>query len=517
MSENLSNANGARKKHEMSIRQHLIRRLNVLTERLEKSKAEQDTNVNWALQLQLGTIAKARGDFDTATMRFRRVLAAVPAYTDTHPWPEAHWLLAQILMAQQQYEEALVLMEELLAINPNIPEAFGQLGQILHMLDRKVEAVAAYEHAFALSTNSSPMAAQSLAYAYLDLKNWERAAHYLDIAVELNPDNVELRGNRAFLALRVGDYEKGWSDFAEMLPGIDDLLNPNDTRHLRKQLGTEKLWCGNDLAGKHLLIWCEHGLGDCLMMLRYIPAIQQQFGDCRITLLAPEALCRLFAESNLGDVVDIRDFNPGFDYDAHCSIMSLPHIFHAAGQRDIPSTVPYLSIPQHLTTQWNAKLAECKGNKVGLVWAGNPKNLRDSARSLPLADFTPFFELSSLTFISLQKGTAAAQIADTKLPVLDYMNECQDMLDTGALIQCLDLVISVDTSVVHLAGALGKPVWLLNRYEGEWRWAIDREDTVWYPTMRIFNQESPNTWKPTIDRVAMALIEFAPTCRDQSA
>ena len=494
----------------MSIRELLIRRLNVLTERVEKSKAEQDANVNWALQLQLGTIAKARGDFDTATMRFRRVLAAVPPYTDTHPWPEAHWLLAQILMAQQQYEEALVIMEALLAINPNIPEAFGQLGQILHMLNRKEEALAAYERAFALSTNSSPMAAQSLAYAYLDLKDWKQASHYLDIAVDLNQDDVELRGNRAFLALRMGDYDKGWPDFAEMLPGLDDLINPHGTGHLRRQLGTEKAWQGADLTHTHLLIWCEHGLGDCLMMARYISGIRQQFGYCRITLLAPEALYRLFTASNLGDVIDIRSYSPSFDYDAHCSIMSLPHIFHAAGQRDIPTKVPYLSIPQHLTAQWQAKLAEYKGTRVGIVWAGNPKNLRDAQRSLPLADFTPLFELSGLTFISLQKGTAAAQIAETELPVHDFMENVHDMLDTGALIQCLDLVISVDTSVAHLAGALAKPVWLLNRYEGEWRWAIDREDSVWYPTMRLFNQESADTWEPTIARVARSLIELAP-------
>lgn len=193
----------------MSIRDHLIRRLNVLTERLEKSKAEQDTNENWTLQMQLGLIAKERGDFDTAAMRFRRVLAAQPPYTDAHPWPEAHWHLAQILMAQNQPEAALLLMEESQAISPNIPETPGQIGQILYQLNRKEEAIAAYERAFALSTNSSAMAAQSLAYAYLDLKNWERAAHYLDIAVKLNPDNAELKADRGLLALRMGNYDKG--------------------------------------------------------------------------------------------------------------------------------------------------------------------------------------------------------------------------------------------------------------------------------------------------------------------
>lgn len=120
------------------------------------------------------------------------------------------------------------------------------------------------------------------------------------------------------------------------------------------------------------------------------------------------------------------------------------------------------------------------------------------------------FELAGLTFVSLQKGAPAAQIANANLPVLDLMDDCQDMLDTGALIQCLDLVISVDTSLAHLTGAVGKPIWLLNRHEGEWRWAIDREDSVWYPTMRIFNQEFANTWKPTIARVAQALIEHVP-------
>lgn len=491
----------------MSIRDLLIRRLNVLTERLEKGKAEQDTNGNWELQLQLGVVAKLRGDLDTATMRFRRVLAAVPPYTETHAWPEAHWHLAQVLMAQKQYEDALALMEELLAINSNIPEGFGQLGQILHILNRKEEAIAAYEHAFALSTNSMPMAAESLVYAYLDLKNWERAAHYLDIAIDLNPENLELRRNRAFLTLRMGDYDKGWSHFAEVLSEFDDPANPQGAQHLRRQLGTEKIWRGDDLTGKHLLIWCEHGLGDCLMMARYIPRIRQQFGECRISVLAPEPLWRLFNTPSFGEVIDIRTCanGPNFSYDAHCSIMSLPHIFNVAGHRNIPSEVPYLSIPQHLTAQWQAKLAEFSGLKVGLVWAGNPDNEKDALRSLPLIAYTPLFNVSGTTFISLQKGKPAAQIANADLPILDLMSECHDMQDTGALIQCLDLVISVDTSVAHLAGALGKPVWLLNRHEGEWRWAIDREDSVWYPTMRICNQHLADNWTSTVAQIAKML------------
>ena len=507
MSENLSNTNGTRKKREMSIREHLIRRLNVLTERLEKSKAEQDTNVNWALQMQLGIIAKQRGDLDTAAMRFRRVLAAIPQYSDTHPWPEAHWHLAQILMAQKRHDEALHLMEELLTINPNIPEGFGQLGHILYLLNRKNEAVDAYERAFALSTNSSPMAAQSLAYAYLDLRDWERASNYLDIAVQLNPGSSELKRCRAFHSLRMSDYDKGWPQFAEMLCEIDDPTNPQGVQHLRRQLGTEKLWCGANLTGKRLLIWCEHGLGDCLMMARYVPRIHQYFGDCHITLLAPEALCRLFAASNMGDVIDLHSYpnGPNFDYDAHCSIMSLPHIFHSVGYREIPSTVPYVSIPQDAVKQWQHKLSELKEIKIGLIWAGNPKNEKDALRSLQLTDYAPLFEVSGLTFISLQKGTPASQISDAKLQIQDLMADCLDMLDTGALIQSLDLVISVDTSVAHLAGALAKPIWLLNRYEGEWRWGIDREDSVWYPTMRIFNQHSPENWAIIIKEMAIAL------------
>lgn len=495
----------------MSIRVRLIRRLNVLAERLDKGEASagkrKGTGENWALQMQLGVIAKQRGDLDTAAMRFHRVLAANPPYSDTHPWPEAHWHLAQILMAQNRHKEALPLMEELLAINANIPEGFGQLGQILHQLGRREEAAAAFERAFALSSNSSPMAAQSLAYAYLDLKDWKRAARYLDVAVELNPDNVELRGNRAFLALRMGDYDKGWPHFAELLSEIDDPTNHQGSQHLRRQLGTEKVWRGSALHGKHLLIWCEHGLGDCLMMARYIPRIHQYFGECRITLLAPEALCRLFALSIPDEVFDIATYpdGPDFDYHAHCSIMSLPHIFHSAGHREIPCDVPYLAIPQHGVAQWQQKLADFTGPKVGLVWAGNPKNEKDALRSLPLKDYAALFNVRGVSFISLQKGGPASQISNANFPLLDLMADCHDMLDTGALIHCLDLVISVDTSIAHLAGGLAKPIWLLNRHEGEWRWAIDREDAVWYPTMRIFNQDTPDNWTTTIERVAMAL------------
>lgn len=491
----------------MSIRDHLIRRLHVLTEKLEKSRAEQGTSENWALQMQLGFIAKERGDLDTAAMRYRRVLAAVPPYTETHPWPEAHWHLAQIMMAKKQPEAALLLMEELLAINPNIPEGFGQLGHLLYLLNRREEAVAAYERAFALSTNSSPMAAQSLAYAYLDIRDWKRASHYLDIAVQLNPDNVELKGNCAFLALRMGDYDKGWPQLAELLSEIEAPTNPQGNQHLRQRLGIERLWRGTDLAGKHLLIWCEHSLDDYLMLARYVPRIHQQFGECRITLLAPEALCRLFNASSMGEVIDIHacQNGPNFDYDAHCSMMSLPHIFHSAGHREIPSDVPYLAIPSYAAAQWQEKLSGLKGLKVGFVLAAAPKNARDDPRNLPLTDFSPLFEVPGVTFIGLQKGALAVQITDFGVPVLDFMTDCQDTLDAGALIQCLDLVISADTSVAHLAGALAKPVWLLNFFEGEWRWGINREDSEWYPTMRIFNQGSPDSWIGVVEQLTKTL------------
>jgi ADP-heptose:LPS heptosyltransferase len=194
--------------------------------------------------------------------------------------------------------------------------------------------------------------------------------------------------------------------------------------------------------------------------------------------------------------------------DLHCPIMSLPYMFDSQIET-IPDHVPYLAVPQQLRKQWGERTASINRMKVGIAWAGS-KTLRDDAkRSIPLKRFAPILEIDAVQFISLQKGDEAAQKEAFGDKILDWMDACHDLMDTAALVENLDLVISVDTAAAHLAGTLGKCTWLLNRFESEWRWGIERDDSPWYPTMTIFRQDLRDDWSGPIERIALKLRDAA--------
>jgi hypothetical protein len=240
------------------------------------------------------------------------------------------------------------------------------------------------------------------------------------------------------------------------------------------------------------------------MLLRLLPLLKDQWGAREITLLCNESYATVLPLCQGFPVLCVdSNWRPASgDYDAHCSIMSLPYLMGLTSD-SIPGTVPYIEVSNSRASTWRELLQALPGKRVGLVWAGSPVLQFDALRSIPLQMLTPLFEVSGISFVSLQKGEEAAEeVRSLRLPMVDLMEKCHDFMDTASLIDNLDLVISVDTAVAHLTGAIGKPVWLLNRFESEWRWLRDREDSVWYPTMRIFNQTAPRDWSPVIQRIA---------------
>jgi hypothetical protein len=188
-------------------------------------------------------------------------------------------------------------------------------------------------------------------------------------------------------------------------------------------------------------------------------------------------------------------------FDIHCPLMSVPHLL-GTSLDTIPNIVPYIDVPKELVDAWQMRLQPLNGLKVGLVWAGGKQTAKDHLRSVQLAQFRPLFSAADVQFINLQKGDPKNQLAASGFPIVDWMDECVDVMGTAALIANLDLVISVDTSMAHLAGALGVPVWMMNRHESEWRWLLEREDSPWYPSMRIFNQQLPGEWDAVIRKMA---------------
>jgi len=267
-------------------------------------------------------------------------------------------------------------------------------------------------------------------------------------------------------------------------------------------------WDGGNLQGKTLLLWTEQGMGDNVMMMRYIAHLKQKGAGSVIVYCHPALIntMQTVADLVVGTNVDM----PLDAFDLHCSMMSLPHLFGTTLQT-IPNDVPYLTVPPAIAEKWESLLKESRRLKVGIVWAGHQTMGKDHLRSIDPKLFAPLMALDGIQYVNLQKFGSTQQLTSDASQVLDKMAEAEDFLDTAALIGNLDLVISVDTLVAHLAGALGKPVWLLNRFESEWRWMSGREDSPWYPSMRIFTQPALHDWESVLARVAVELAKLVPT------
>ncbi|HEX3989780.1 MAG TPA: O-linked N-acetylglucosamine transferase, partial [Acetobacteraceae bacterium] len=277
---------------------------------------------------------------------------------------------------------------------------------------------------------------------------------------------------------------------------------------------TQPVWLGETcIAGKVLYLHREQGLGDTLQFCRY--ATMAARAGAQVILEVESTLVRPIS-SLQGVTRVIAEDDPVPDHDLRCPIMSLPLAFGTTIET-IPAEIPYLHADPADAEMWRDRLRGIEGKKVGLVWAGASRTglgagvvAADRRRSIALARLAPVTSVSGCTFFSLQLGAAAEQTkqAPAGMALRDHTGELSDFADTAALVDNLDLVISVDTSTAHLAGAMGKPVWLLNRFDTCWRWFLEREDSPWYPTMRIFRQPYPGDWDHVIRSVASALREF---------
>jgi hypothetical protein len=265
----------------------------------------------------------------------------------------------------------------------------------------------------------------------------------------------------------------------------------------------QKQWLGEPAEGRTLLIHAEQGFGDTLQFCRYTPLAAAR--GLRVILEVPGPLVRLLrCLPGVDRVVERGEALP--DFDLHCPMLSLPLAFGTT-LSSLPGAVPYLHADPELTAAWRARLAavDIQGPRVGLVWAGNPGKVADARRSLPADRLAPLF-VDGAHFVSLQKNGPATP-AD--LPLTNFMGEVADFADTAALVANLDLVISVDTAVAHLAGALGKLVWVLDRFDPCWRWLAGRRDSPWYPTLRLYRQPTPGDWAPVLAEVLRDLRAVA--------
>lgn len=312
-------------------------------------------------------------------------------------------------------------------------------------------------------------------------------------ALRLQPDYANAHWNLALALLACGEYPEGWQHFAwRSRADLDAIL---DT-----QRQAPSNWQGESFVGKRLLIRYEQGLGDSIQLMRYLPLVKARGGTVMVE--APPALERLFGSLTGVDelVRTASDGKPTTQFDCYVFAFDLPQIFNT-DLNSIPQHGPYLSSPKPLFRAWQKRMG-AGGFKIGVVWAGSAKHSNDRNRSCDLSHFTKLASMTNAECFSLQKGPAVANLHQSHdHPINDLNPYLNDFADTAAAIENLDLVISVDTAVLHLAGALGKAAWGLLPYVADWRWLLDRNDSPWYPSLHLFRQESPGDWTGIMARV----------------
>jgi len=470
----------------------------------------------------LGRALQAQGKLEEATDSFRRAIAVNPNL------PEAHNNLGFALAEQGSPELAMQSLERALALRPDFPEALNNLGMILEAAGRSREAIASLERALALRPDYAE-AHNNLGNALAAVGRLDEAVSSYHRALGLRPDYAEAHGNlgqalqaqgqvdaaiacfdaalarlptlaranlnKALALLLKGDFAAGWPLFEWRW----EALGP---RTARRHLG-QPLWLGETpLAGRTILLHHEQGLGDTVQMLRYVAPLTDL--GARVIVEVPEALAAIAATVR-GSPTIVVEGAPVPAFDTQCPFMSLPLALKTTLDT-IPATVPYLHAPAPVPFAWRNRLGAKLCRRVGLAWSGALGHRNDAQRSLPAPALAPLLDLN-FEFHSLQKEYRATEL---DLPAMtgrirDWAAELDDLAATAGLIEQLDLVITVDTAVAHLAGALGKPVWLLLPFAPDYRWLLDRPDSPWYPTMRLFRQPSSGDWDTVISRVIAAL------------
>ncbi len=411
---------------------------------------------------------------------------------------DAHAAHGRVRYALGQDETAAEAYVAAARCDPNNAGHHLNLSAALYRLGRFEEARAAAAAAIAINPDFAA-AHENLADALLNLNRSAEAIDAYRTAIELSPDNPKPRFGLSLALLKRGDYPNGWASYEHRWLG---------KRCLRPDLAAP-LWQGEDLHDRTILLWGEQGLGDMLQFVRFTTQVAQRGG--RVVLQVPHSLFRLLRSVD-GVSEIITDKMPMPPIDLHCPLGTLPLVL-SVGHDTIPGQ-RYLHMPPDLPQAINAPArAVSDPLLVGLVWAGDPRpgnreaSCIDRRRSMHPAEMAPLLDVDEVRFVSFQFGASAEQRAATGVPLEDALADVSDFAGTAACLSGIDLLISVDTSIVHLAGGLGRPVWMLSRFDACWRWLEDRADTPWYPTMRIFRQPKPDDWPGVVASVRQALSD----------
>jgi tetratricopeptide (TPR) repeat protein len=447
-------------------------------------------------------LLKQEGRFDEALVHLDRSAHAQPDHAPTFA------MRGFVRASLKRYEQAVADYELAIRLDPQDADACSNLGDALRALGRLEKALVWYDRSLALKPNIANATSRALTLAELGRYLEARAAYQYATGIDLK--NPSLVWNLSLFQLLLGDFEAGWR-------GREARWHVPAVVHGYPRLDTP-MWIGEEpIAGKTVVVCQDEGVGDAIQFARYIPMLAAK--GARVILVVNAELCVLL--SRLSGVAHCLPKKQGMvvpPFDFHIAIDSLPLAF---GTRldSIPTGTGYLPAAEpHRVQAWEDRLGRRERLRVGLVWSGNPRHANDRNRSVPLQLLSGILEVDA-SFVSLQKNPKAddAEMLRQREDIADHTAELTDFAETAALVSCLDLVITVDTSVAHLAGALGRPTWILLPYVADWRWLLDREDSPWYPTVRLFRQTETRDYARVVDRVRTELAALVATARLQSS
>ncbi len=426
---------------------------------------------------------QARGQLDEAQASYERALALRPKRV------ESHIGLGVVLRAQGRLEEAVVCYYRALALAPDHPETRNNLGVTLVDLGQLDEAITHHERAVALQPAGAEMH-YNLGSALQRQGRYAEALACYGRALALKPDYARAHLNRSLVLLLIGKLDEGWPEY-EWRFAVNGYHRNFD----------RPLWAGKPLKGQSILVHAEQGFGDTLQFIRFVPTIAERGGS--VVLEVPASLVRLARTiAGASQIVAAGDPLPAFD--CHCPLLSLPRVLKT-NLATIPNAVPYLGVPAEASTVWAERIATAPGLRVGIAWAGTTQGTID------LQLFQPLWEITGISWFSLQVGAESRGLSSLdRVKIVDLAPWLTDFAETAAAIRHLDLVISVDTSVAHLAGALGRQTWVLLPHVPDWRWLLDRDDSPWYPTARLFRRKNAGDWPVMANAVAAALAQISP-------
>ena len=401
-----------------------------------------------------------------------------------------------VLRELERQDEAIASFATAIALKPDYAEAYYNRAAALHEMNRFDQAIADFDAATALKPDYAD-AYNNRGVALQDVKRLDEALADFDRASALLPDFAEVHCNKAYCSLLMGKFEQGWRLHE---------WRKNTAKPVGNRSFSGPLWLGQrDVTGKTVFVHWEQGLGDTLQFCRYGKLLAAR--GAMVVMSVQEPLYSLLGQLAPGVQVIHQDQAPAA-FDFHCPMMSLPLAF-ATTLQNIPSEHRYLVADDRPRRQWSARLPPPTRPRIGLVWAGSKSHKNDRNRSLGLSALARLFDTDA-HWISLQQelrdGDAAVLKQDPR--VFRCGDDLKDFSDTAAVVDLLDLVITVDTSVAHLAGAMGKPVWIMLPFNSDWRWLVDRDDSPWYPTVRLFRQHDPRSWDDVISSLQAALESF---------